>query len=159
WGTFTFTGISDSFRETLDFFSPEGVPLRSTVALSLKEQPNEFSALERDNPAAAGSPSANAFEVPGAGAGLGVAAGIASLGGDLRAARAIAGMNGEASLPFSAGATLAIGGSVELKAAVSLSGGAAVSASVSAPTLRFDAGRLAAPTAPQQLATDAGAGF
>lgn len=156
WGTFTFTGISDSYRETLDFFSPEGVPLRSTVALALKEQPNEFSALERDNPVAANASRArsSAFEVPG---GLGGAAGVAGLGGDLRAARAIASMNGEASLRFSVGATLAVGGSVALKAAVSFAGGAGASAT--APTLRFDAGRLTLPTPPQQLATDAGAGF
>lgn len=174
WGTFTFTGISDSYRETLDFFSPEGVPLRSSVALALKEQPNEFSALERDNPAAANASRArsSAFEVAG---GLGGAAGIAGLGGDLRAARAIASMNGEASLRFSAGATLAVGAKVELKAAVSFAGGAGVGIgagvgagigagagiglSASAPTLRFDAGRLAPPPAAQQLATDVGAGF
>ncbi|WP_457391024.1 CIS tube protein [Roseateles sp. P5_E1] len=171
WGTFTFTGISDSYRETLDFFSPEGVPLRSSVALALKEQPNEFSALERDNPAAANASRArsSAFEVAG---GLGGAAGIAGLGGDLRAARAIASMNGEVSLRFSAGATLAVGAKVELKAAVSFAGGAGVGGigagigagagiglSASAPTLRFDAGRLAPPPAAQQLATDVGAGF
>jgi hypothetical protein len=162
WGTFTFTGISDSYRETLDFFSPEGVPLRSSVALALKEQPNEFSALERDNPAAANAARArsSAFEVSG---GLGGAAGIAGLGGDLRAARAIASMNGEASLRFSAGATLAVGAKVELKAAVSFAGGVGVGAGIgipaSAPTLRFDACRLASPPVPQQLATDVGAGF
>ncbi|MGM9480226.1 CIS tube protein [Roseateles sp. NT4] len=171
WGTFTFTGISDSYRETLDFFSPEGVPLRSSVALALKEQPNEFSALERDNPTAANAARARstAFEVSG---GMGGAAGIAGLGGDLRAARAIASMNGEASLRFSAGATLAVGAKVELKAAVSFAGGAGVGGlgigvgagagiglSASAPSLRFDASRLAPPPAAQQLATDVGAGF
>lgn len=38
WGTFRFKGIAESFRETLDFFSTEGVPLRSTVKLSLAAQ-------------------------------------------------------------------------------------------------------------------------
>jgi hypothetical protein len=176
WGTFTFTGISDSYRETLDFFSAEGVPLRAQVALALKEQPNEFSALERDNPQAASASRArsSAFEVSG---GLGGAAGVAGLGGDLRAARLIAGMNGEASLRFSAGATLAVAPSVQLKAAVGFAGSASAAAAASAgiglgldasvgigaglaaPTLRFDAARLATPTASRQLATDAGAGF
>ena len=189
WGTFTFTGISDSYRETLDFFSAEGVPLRAQVALALKEQPSEFSALERDNPQAAQASRARstAFEVPG-GLGGGGAAGLASLGGDLRAARSIASANGELSLRFSAGATLAVAPSVELKGAVAFAGGAGLSAgigigasggadigigigigagagvslgsgSVSSPTLRFDATRLAAAPQARQLATDAGAGF
>ena len=62
WGTFTFSGIAESFRETLDFFSADGVPLRATVAMSLKEQAGEFTALERDNPR--GSANTSAFEVP-----------------------------------------------------------------------------------------------
>ncbi len=42
WGTFAFDGIIASYQETLDFFSPEGVPLRSTVALSIKEDQYQF---------------------------------------------------------------------------------------------------------------------
>lgn len=171
WGTFTFSGIAESFRETLDFFSADGVPLRATVAMSLKEQAGEFTALERDNPR--GSANTSAFEVP---AELGGAAGVAALGGDLRAARAIASLNGEASLRFSASASLSVGAGVQLREAVGFAGasagvslgagvgvnaGAGVSAGigVSAPTLRFDAGRLSKPAPARQLATDAGAGF
>jgi hypothetical protein len=173
WGTFTFSGIAESFRETLDFFSSDGVPLRATVAMSLKEQAGEFTALERDNPR--GSANTSAFEVP-AELGGGGAAGVAALGGDLRAARAIASLNGEASLRFSAGVSLSVGGGVQLREAVSFAGasagvslgaglgvsaGAGISAGigVSAPTLRFDAGRLSKPAPARQLATDAGAGF
>ncbi|HSV70770.1 MAG TPA: hypothetical protein VLI72_11720, partial [Methylibium sp.] len=90
WGTFLFAGIAESFRETLDFFSSEGVPLRAQIAISLKEQPNEFTAFER--PAGAG-----ALETPSTGG----AAGVAARGGDGRAARAIAAANGETSLRFS----------------------------------------------------------
>ena len=160
WGTFCFTGIADGYRETLDFFSAEGVPLRAQVVMSLKEQPSEFSALEADNPAAADASRARsgAFEVPG---GLGGAAGVAAAGGDWRAARAIAGANGEASLRFSAGATLAVAPAVELKGAVGFAGGAGLSVGASAggPALRFDAARLAAPTPSSGLSTDAGAAF
>lgn len=124
WGTFTFAGIAESYRETLDFFSADGVPLRAQVAMSLKEQPGEFTALERPNPRGAASPSA--FEVPAA-LGGGGAAGVAALGGDLRAARAIAGANGEASLRFAAGASLAVDAGVELREAVSFSGGGGLS--------------------------------
>jgi hypothetical protein len=38
WGTFRFKGVAESFRETLDFFSSEGVPLRSTIKLTLAAQ-------------------------------------------------------------------------------------------------------------------------
>lgn len=38
WGTFRFKGLAESFRETLDFFSSEGVPLRSTIKLTLAAQ-------------------------------------------------------------------------------------------------------------------------
>jgi hypothetical protein len=33
WGTFRFDGVIDSLQETLDYFSEDGVPLRSTLAL------------------------------------------------------------------------------------------------------------------------------
>ena len=126
WGTFIFAGIAESYRETLDFFSPDGVPLRAQVAMSLKEQPGEFTALERPNPR--GAANTSAFEVPGSlggGAGLSGAAGVAMAGGDLRAARSIASANGEASLRFSAGASLSVQGGVQLREAVSFAGGAA----------------------------------
>lgn len=42
WGSFGFTGMVASMNETLDYFSPEGVPLRSTVSLTLKEDRFQF---------------------------------------------------------------------------------------------------------------------
>ena len=44
WGTFLFEGYIDSFSETLDFFAAEGVPLRSSVSLSITEQDDPFRA-------------------------------------------------------------------------------------------------------------------
>jgi Contractile injection system tube protein len=38
WGTFLFSGLLESYRETLDFFSSEGVPLRAQVSLSMTHQ-------------------------------------------------------------------------------------------------------------------------
>lgn len=152
WGTFCFTGIADGYRETLDFFSAEGVPLRAQVAMSLKEQPGAFSALEADNPAAAAASRARsgAVELPGG------ASDLAAAGGDLRAARAIASANGEASLRFSASASLAVTGGVQLQAAVGFAGGSAVPA---APALRFDVARLVSAAPSRALPTDAGASF
>ncbi|MGH6904368.1 MAG: hypothetical protein ACREIR_16670, partial [Geminicoccaceae bacterium] len=42
WGSFVFEGYIDSYKETLDFFAPEGVPLRSALNLSLTEQGKPF---------------------------------------------------------------------------------------------------------------------
>jgi len=55
WGTFAFVGIMESFDETLEFFSPEGTPLRATVSLKLTESRFQFrseaaKAAERDTP-------------------------------------------------------------------------------------------------------------
>lgn len=42
WGAFEFLGLVQSFDETLDFFSPEGRPLRATVSLKLSESRYQF---------------------------------------------------------------------------------------------------------------------
>jgi len=42
WGTIQFQGYVTSFSETLDFFSPEGVPLRSKVSITLTEQSHRY---------------------------------------------------------------------------------------------------------------------
>ena len=42
WGAFIFRGFVNSYNETLDFFSPEGIPLRATLALTLKEDSYQF---------------------------------------------------------------------------------------------------------------------
>ena len=46
WGSFEFVGLVESFDETLDFFSPEGTPMRATVALKLKEDRFQFRSRE-----------------------------------------------------------------------------------------------------------------
>lgn len=38
WGTFLFKGLIDSIEETIDYFSPEGKPLRSTISMSMSQQ-------------------------------------------------------------------------------------------------------------------------
>ncbi|MCV2218466.1 CIS tube protein [Thauera sp. Sel9] len=42
WGSFQFTGMLSSYSETLDFFAPEGIPLRATLALTFKEDRYQF---------------------------------------------------------------------------------------------------------------------
>ncbi len=46
WGSFAFVGIMESFDETLEFFSPEGTPLRAVVALKLSESRFQFRSQE-----------------------------------------------------------------------------------------------------------------
>jgi len=50
WGGFQFTGMLASYNETLDFFAPEGIPLRATLALSFKEDRYQFH-LDEEDPA------------------------------------------------------------------------------------------------------------
>lgn len=38
WGSFKFDGMMDSLEENLEYFSPEGKPLRATLAVALSQQ-------------------------------------------------------------------------------------------------------------------------
>jgi hypothetical protein len=42
WGTFQFDGLMESMEESLEFFSPDGVPLRASVSISLMKQSIQF---------------------------------------------------------------------------------------------------------------------
>lgn len=42
WGTFQFDGVVDSLEESLEFFSPEGRPLRASITLNLTQQKIAF---------------------------------------------------------------------------------------------------------------------
>lgn len=52
WGTIRFEGYMDSYKERVEFFSPEGVPLRAVVNLSLTQQQRSFS--PQQNPVGGG---------------------------------------------------------------------------------------------------------
>ncbi|NOJ80752.1 CIS tube protein [Myxococcus xanthus] len=43
WGAFEFTGLVDTYRETIDFFASDGIPLRSTVSVGMTRQQRVFS--------------------------------------------------------------------------------------------------------------------
>lgn len=47
WGTIWFEGYIDSYKEKIDFFSAEGVPLRATVSLSMTQQQRDFNPNEQ----------------------------------------------------------------------------------------------------------------
>lgn len=48
WGTFVFQGLVESYRETVDFFAPAGVPLRASVNMTLARQERVFTADGRN---------------------------------------------------------------------------------------------------------------
>jgi hypothetical protein len=54
WGSFLFDGVMESMDETLDFFSPEGRPLRAKVAISISSQEIQFQIQPAPTPGAGG---------------------------------------------------------------------------------------------------------
>ena len=136
WGAYSFSGLVSQYKETIDYFSADGVPLRSSVNLTLASQDVSFDSGR--NPGAgidagigvglSASFSTDLVTLPSASASFGGAAGLSMSLGDPRGARAIASVNGSASLRFSGGAEMAVGGG----AGVSLGAAAAFSAGASA---------------------------
>jgi hypothetical protein len=55
WGSFQFDGIMESLEESLEFFSPEGVPLRASLTLSLSQQAIQFAFAQPNAPAQGGT--------------------------------------------------------------------------------------------------------
>jgi len=123
WGTYSFKGVVEQFKETIDFFSAEGVPLRSSINLTLASQKVEFQSNRSPAPAVDRAERADPVSTP-----LGsVPAVVANTLGDPRAARGIASASGAASLRFGASASLSVGGGVSLAAAANFSAGAGLS--------------------------------
>jgi len=123
WGTLRFRGIMDSYKETIDFFSANGVPLRSSINLTLSQQDGTFEAASDDAPTDAGTVDDDLFDTATPNA-----SDVANAAGVPSAARALAAANGQASLRFGAGAGLTVGGSIELKPPVAFaSAGAGIS--------------------------------
>ena len=150
WGTYTFTGIVEQFKETLDFFSAGGVPLRSSVNITLSSNTVVFDSAKNPKASVDGQGGPEPVVLPDSAGPSSVANSL----GDPRAARAIASASGAASLRFGAGASLAVAGSVSLSppAAFSAGGGLGLSA-----TAGIDVGGGAG--AGLSLAATAGAAF
>jgi hypothetical protein len=55
WGSFQFDGLMDSLEETLEFWSPEGRPLRATLSLTMSQQRITAFAFGQASAAGAGS--------------------------------------------------------------------------------------------------------
>jgi len=122
WGRFTYTGVIESLNETLDFWSFEGVPLRSTMQMVMQGT--------RMDEVVEAVPDRVAFNtVPAGGTGT---SGAGTQLGAPGAGRAIAAANGIEDMRMTLGGTVAVSASVQLKAAASFSAGASARAGVSA---------------------------
>lgn len=64
WGTFLFDGVLESMDETLDLWSEDGRPLRSTVGMSLKQPGIHFEFETKKNPDATQPPATTAGASP-----------------------------------------------------------------------------------------------
>jgi len=108
WGTYQFQGIMDSFKETIDFFSNDGVALRALVSIGLSRQDQVF-----DEGADLSGTTTSGSLVPSSSTDS--AQSMATRGGDPSAARQLGADNGLESLRFTGGASLQVsGGGVQL---------------------------------------------
>jgi hypothetical protein len=106
WGTYQFQGIMDSFKETIDFFSADGVALRALVSISLSRQDHVFDeGADLSGPTSAGS------LVPGSSGDSALS--MATRGGDPSAARQLGAANGLESLRFTNGSSMQVGAGVQ----------------------------------------------
>lgn len=130
WGAYRFVGTVEQYKETLDLFSHDGVPLRAGINLTLSSDAPNFESAKAPA-SSADKKTAAPMEVPG-GAGP---SGVALAGGDPRAARAVASANASASLRFGGSALLLVDANVSLGApaafaSVSLSVGSGAGAGI-----------------------------
>ncbi len=112
WGAYRFVGTVEQYKETLDLFSHDGVPLRAGINLTLSSDAPNFESASAPASSADRAGGASPMEVPG-GAGP---SGVAAAGGDPRAARAVASANASASLRFGGSASLLVDANVSLGA-------------------------------------------
>lgn len=123
WGLYTFKGMIESYKETIDFFSSNGVPLRASINLTLSSQTDVFTEGHSTDDNAAGVTSGALFEdaqfTPTSRSDS--ATSIATRGGDPSAARGLANANQMKSMRFTGGAPMAIPDQVNLQEPVAFS--------------------------------------
>src|SRR5262245_48877487 len=134
WGSYSFTGTIEQYKETFDFFSADGVPLRSSLNLTLNSKELTFADPERagasvdseftpDTVVVPPPPTLSSGRVPSPSP-----SDVANALGAPRAARAIAAANGAASLRFGGAAGLSVSAGGGLVAGAEFGAGAGFSA-------------------------------
>lgn len=116
WGLYRFKGMLESYKETIDYFSSDGVPLRSSVNITMSSQDNVFEGGSNAKKAATGG-SAGLPNSAIPAVGNNSATDLATIGGNPGAAKAIASSNGLDSMRFSQGAAIELNSSVSLQGA------------------------------------------
>jgi hypothetical protein len=106
WGLYTFTGLLDSYKETIDFFAADGVPLRALVNITMSSQTDVFNEVDPSK-----ATRAQVVATPD----FGSVTDAATQGGDPNASRALAASNGLESVRFTSGNALTVNPSVQLK--------------------------------------------
>lgn len=142
WGTFLFDGIVESIDESLEFFSPEGKPLRAKIAINISKQQIQFQFGQQGSPGLGGAPSPGTQPLSTAGEGDSLQ-GVLGQDGKQDQWQAVAAANDidnprnlaagttfDARAGLGAGATARIGAGA--RARVSATGSAQISASVTA---------------------------
>jgi hypothetical protein len=97
----------DSFKETIDFFSADGIALRALVSIALSQQDLVFDDSNNTSP-----PASSGSKVPSSSSDSALS--LATRGGDPSAARQLGADNGLDSLRFTGGATLQVNAGVQL---------------------------------------------
>ncbi len=173
WGLYTFAGMVQNYKETIDFFSADGVPLRASVDLTLASQDEVFEGGSDERAAstggslAGGGADAVQSPPPPAGDGRGVTQ-TATQAGNPAAARQIAAQNGLENMRFPGSAALEISRSTA-SAGVSSMAGVSASAGGTFAGLHTQAGagvsgtlklgNFLRPAGTAQLGTEDAAGF
>jgi hypothetical protein len=154
WGSFQFDGLMDSLDESLEFFSPEGRPLRAGMTLAMSQQKiTKFTFRPAASPAGAGggagraAPGTTPLTQAPAGSSLQGLADAQGLGANWKAIASANGIDNprllatgqlidmSAGLDVSAGAGVSAGGDVTAGVAASATAGG--SASVGFQSTRF----------------------
>jgi len=143
WGSFQFDGLMESIEENLEFFSPEGRPLRASMALSLTQQKiTEFTIKEVES-AAVPTPGTRPLTPAPANESLQSMADGQGKGGDWQSIAAANNIENprllapgqliDMNASVSAGASFGVAGSAGFGAGASLSAGASVSGGAATP--------------------------
>lgn len=128
WGLYSFAGMVENYRETIDFFSADGVPLRATVNLTLSSQDRVFEGGSNARRAQTGGSllgngRGNAIQAPPLNDedGRGVTQ-IATMAGNPEAGRDIAAANGIENMRFPGETPIALSEESSASASASLGG-------------------------------------
>lgn len=123
WGLYTFSGMVETYRENIDFFSADGVPLRAAINLTLSSQDEVFEGGSSERRAHTGGSLGGTVQAPSPGDndGRGVTQ-TATQAGNPEAARAIAAQNGIENMRFPGSTPLQLNATAPAAGASSMAG-------------------------------------